>query len=128
MAKTKPGFGLMLWRGARLRCPRCGSGSLFRGWFSMKDRCPRCDYVFAREEGFWLGGFVINFALGEGLLALHLIVFAVVLVSRPDMAVKPWLIAAVALALIPPVLFFPVSRTIWAAIDLAMHPAPGDDA
>jgi len=124
MNPAKAGLPLMLWRGARMRCPRCGSGKLFRSWFSMKERCPRCEYLFAREEGFWLGGFVINFALGEGLLALHLLVFAIVLVNNPDMAVKPWIVVAVALALVPPLLFFPVSRTIWAAFDLAMNPAP----
>lgn len=118
---NRPSLILMLWRGARMRCARCGSGGLFSSWFAIRERCPGCDYRFAREEGFWLGGYVINFAIGESLLALHLLVFTVVLVNNPEMAVRPWLYVAVVLALVPPLLFYPVSRTIWIAFDLAMQ-------
>ena len=58
----------MVARGLRLRCPRCGGGKLFQSWFKLKARCPTCGYKIEREEGFWLGGYVMNTALGEGLL------------------------------------------------------------
>lgn len=31
-----------LWRGARLRCPRCGRGRLFSGYLATAERCPAC--------------------------------------------------------------------------------------
>ena len=35
--------------GLRCRCPRCGEGPLFKGFLSLRDRCPACDldYGFA---------------------------------------------------------------------------------
>ena len=35
--------------GLRCRCPRCGEGPLFKGFLSLRDRCPVCDldYGFA---------------------------------------------------------------------------------
>ena len=35
--------------GLLCRCPRCGKGALFRGYLSLRERCPTCglDYSFA---------------------------------------------------------------------------------
>jgi uncharacterized protein (DUF983 family) len=114
----------MMWRGLRLRCPRCGGGKLFRNWFKLKERCPTCGYKFDREKGggFWLGGYVMNTALGESLLALYLLYFAGQAINHPDMRIRSWLIVAIVLALVPPFLFWPVSRTTWMAVDQMIHP------
>jgi hypothetical protein len=63
----------MVMRGVTRRCALCGSGGLFLSWFKMRDRCPRCSYVFAREDGFSLGAVLMNFAVTEALLALFCI-------------------------------------------------------
>ena len=36
-------------RGVRCRCPRCGEGTLFHGFLSLRPACERCglDYTFA---------------------------------------------------------------------------------
>ncbi len=112
----------MVLRSLLVRCPRCGGGKLFSSYFRLKPRCPTCGYKFIREEGFWLGGYVMNVVIGEGLLAIHLLVFATVILNNPDTSLAPWLIGAIAFAIIPPILFFPMSRTTWAAVDLLMHP------
>ena len=44
-----------LLRAARLRCPRCGIGPLFRGAFRMHEACPHCGFSYTREPGFYLG-------------------------------------------------------------------------
>lgn len=31
-----------MWRGARLRCPACGEGRLFRAYLKVADACPQC--------------------------------------------------------------------------------------
>jgi len=56
------------------------------------------------------------------LLALYLIYFAGKAITNPDMRIAKWLYIAIALALIPPVLFWPLSRTTWMAMDLLIHP------
>lgn len=33
---------LALWRGARKRCPACGSGAVFDGFLSVAPACPSC--------------------------------------------------------------------------------------
>jgi hypothetical protein len=88
----------------------------------MVDRCPRCRYTFAREEGFFLGAFVINF--GATLAGLALIMGALIAVLATGGAHGAIVAVAVAAALeaiVVPVVFYPFSKTLWSAIDLVMH-------
>lgn len=112
----------MVLRGCAIRCPRCGGRKLFQHYFKLKERCPTCGYKIARDEGFWLGGYVMNVVIGEGLLALYLFYFATKVIAEPDMKIQSWLTIAVVLAIVPPILFFPLSRTTWMAFDLMIHP------
>lgn len=125
---AQPAFGRMLWRGMRRKCPRCGAGRVFRNWFKMVDRCPRCRLRFERESDFWLGAYVINLAVTEGLLILALLAYVFRAISDPETPSTPVIVTALVFAVGAPVAFFPFSRTIWAAIDLAMRPVPPDEA
>lgn len=119
----------MLLRAALRRCPRCGSGRLFTRWFSMAERCPRCQFRFGRrvEEGSFLGAYVLNLAVTEGALALVLFGFILVRAARDDGGgLWPVLVLGGVVAVVLPLAFYPFSRTLWAAIDLAMRP-PGED-
>ncbi len=118
---------LMVLRGALGRCARCGGRKLFSSWFKMKPRCPTCGYKIARDEGFWLGGYTMNIVVGEALLGLFLLVFAAWVIENPGETIKPWLYAAIAIAIIPPILFFKLSRTLWMAMDLMIHPLQPDE-
>jgi uncharacterized protein (DUF983 family) len=61
---------LPIGRGLRGRCPRCGEGSLFRGFLTLRPGCDRCglDYGFADAgDGpavfvILIGGFIVVFA------------------------------------------------------------------
>jgi uncharacterized protein (DUF983 family) len=110
----------MLLRGLFRRCPRCGGGKLFTNWLSMKPRCPRCGMCFEREEGFFLGAFVVNF--GVMLIAVAAFIAIGVAATLPDPdPVKLALIGAV-VGVAVPIFFYPMSRTFWSAIDLLMKP------
>lgn len=112
----------MLARGLLRHCPRCGSAGLFRGWFKMKERCPRCGLCFEREEGEFLGAYVINYAAVSTVVAVVLVlVIAVEATGRSNWLV-PLLAAGGFLAVVIPVLCYPFSKTVWAAIELAMKP------
>lgn len=117
----------MLGRGIRRRCPRCGSGGVFTSWFAMAERCPRCGLRFERESDFFLGAYVINLAVTEGLLAIALFAYVIKLASDGDAPTLPFLLLTLGLAVAAPIVFFPFARTIWAAIDLAMRPVPPED-
>jgi uncharacterized protein (DUF983 family) len=111
----------LLWRGLTRRCPRCGAGHLFSRWFKLVDRCHRCDYLFAREDGFFLGAFVINFAVTEISLGVVLAVL-IALEAGGGAPLGAIIAAAVVVTIVVPLVFYPFSKTIWAAIDLTMHP------
>lgn len=90
----------------------------------MVERCPGCQLQFERENDFFLGAYVINLAATEGLLLIALFAYIFAAVNDPDLPVAPVVVGAVVLAVGGPLAFFPFSRTIWSAIDLAMRPQP----
>jgi len=117
----------MLLRGAARRCPRCGSSGVFATWFRLRALCPGCRLPLERENDFFLGGYVINLAVTEGLLAVALLAYVLRVNDHPGTSLVPVLVVGVVISVVLPVLFFPFSRTIWMAIDLAMRPVPRDD-
>jgi uncharacterized protein (DUF983 family) len=116
----------LLGRGMRLRCPVCGGGGLFRRWFVLQERCPRCNFPLAeRIEGHWLGSLGMNTIVSFGALFLATVVG--VAVTYPDVDVRPLAAITVTVAVVVPLVFFPFSKTLWSAIDLAMRPLEPDD-
>ena len=91
----------------------------------MVERCPRCGLRFERIEGHWSGDLGINTIVSFGALFLTLIVgFAV---TYPDVPGVALFLAAVGVAAVVPLVFFPFSKTIWLAIDLIMRPLEPDE-
>jgi hypothetical protein len=91
----------------------------------MGERCPRCGLVFARVPGQWLGSWFLNICLAQTVVVLILILG--VGFTWPDPPIVIVSIAAGVAALVVPFVFFPWSRTLWLAIDLAMRPLDFDD-
>lgn len=86
----------------------------------MKPECPRCGLRFEREEGFFLGAYVVSIAVTEAVLGLYLVIgFAVTLPNPP---VGLLIVLAVPVIAVTALGSYPFSKTIWAAIDLVMHP------
>jgi uncharacterized protein (DUF983 family) len=113
---------LMIARGIVRHCPRCGSDHLFSSWFKLRERCPGCGMRFEREEGFWLGGYVINFATGEAGILVLLATLIGMLANGGHLNAILFISLGAFIAVVGPVLTFPSSRTIWSAIDLIMRP------
>lgn len=114
-------------RGWIKHCGVCGSGHLFKNWFQMKERCPRCNLKFNRMEGQWSGDIGTNTVVSFGVLLVVLL--GGVLITWPEPPMVAIGIAAVAVALIMPIFFLPYSKTLWLAVDLLMRPLePGEVA
>ena len=112
----------------RRRCPWCGGRSaFFTGWFHKQETCRTCGISWRRGyEGFELGALAINATLVLGLLVIAMGIG--VGLTLPDVAVVPLLLILGVGAIVLPILFYPVSYTLWQAVDLAMRPPePGDD-
>jgi uncharacterized protein (DUF983 family) len=65
-AVTSPTAARLLWRALARRCPVCGRGRMFDGWFSLRARCDDCGFWYERdeEEDYWLAGDLIFRPLG----------------------------------------------------------------
>jgi uncharacterized protein (DUF983 family) len=113
---------LLMWRALRLHCPNCGGGPLFDSWLRMRRQCPACGLPTERgEDGYQVGSYMFNVIAAELIFAA---VFLLVLVlTWPS---PPWnllLYGGMALMLIVPFVFFPFSKTLFLAFDLAFRPA-----
>lgn len=124
-SRATPSPRRMIARGLLRRCAVCGGGHLFRRWFHLVERCPRCDLRFERIEGHWTGDLGINTIVSFGSLLLALVVGF--LVTWPDVPGLALFGVALAIAVLVPLAFYPFSKTIWLALDLLMRPLePGE--
>lgn len=121
-----PPFRTLFGRALRRRCPACGGGPIFETWTRMAERCPACGLVLTRKEsGYSLGGFWLNMLFAEGLTISLFI--ATLVKTWPD---PPWTMLQYGLplmALASPVVFYPFSKTLFLALDLAVRPASHDE-
>jgi uncharacterized protein (DUF983 family) len=120
-----PSVPAMLLRGLTKRCPWCGRGKLFRRWFTMAVRCPRCGLRFEREEGAFLGSLAINFGV-TGLVFIAMLVTWVAL-TLPNVPAVQLTVASVLVAVLLPLLVYPFAKTTWSAIDLLMNRMDSED-
>ena len=110
-------FGLLLWRGLMLRCPRCGVGRLYRRGYQMYDSCGSCGWVFEREEGYWTGAIAVNLIVTE--LLIFVAIFPLLIFQAPLV----WsLVIGLGLAVLTPFLFYWHSKSLWMAMDFMLHP------
>ncbi len=116
----------ILRRGASRRCPVCGEWKIFKGWFALQPSCPQCGFVFERREGQFIGGIGVNTMVSfTAIVATMGLCF---LLTAPEFSL-PWILGpTLAVGIIMPAAFFPVSKTLWAAIDLIMIPLEPDEA
>ncbi|MDR9451393.1 MAG: DUF983 domain-containing protein [Acidimicrobiia bacterium] len=112
--------GRIIARGPLRRCPHCGQGGPFRRWVSMTADRPHCGHRFEREQGYWVRAVVVNTAVTFGLFIA--IGVPIIALTWP---VVPWgviLIVTLVFNGLFPILFYPLSKTIWVAPDLAARP------
>ncbi len=115
-----PGLRQLLGRGLTLACPACGARGHFRRWVRMAERCHRCRFIFERIEGHWLGAIGINTIVTFGALATWVI--GALVVTAPDPPTLALTLGNIAVAGLVPLVFYPFSRTLWTAVDVAMRP------
>ncbi len=100
-----------MWRGARLRCPQCGAGTLFRAYLKLNEACPSCGADFSQSE--------------TADVAPHLTIFFVGLLCVPwivgytnsGQTAGPWLpIASLLIALALTLILLPRVKGVLAAL------------
>lgn len=74
-----------------------------------------------------MGAATINAIVTFGLLVVGIGIGVVA--TLPDVAVVELVLGLGAAGIVIPIAIYPMSYTVWQAVDLAMHPPePGDDA
>lgn len=107
-----------LGRAIARRCPRCGASGIFSGWWTLRDACPNCDLRYEREEGYWLGAIAIN--TGLTIAAFAVVFVGMIVATWPS---PPWGAvgaATIAVTAILPIVLYPISKTVWVAVDLGL--------
>ncbi len=112
MARTP--FNVSYKRALKLRCPRCGEGKLFAGWFTMNERCEHCGLQYEREPGYFLGSSYINYGWTAMSMMFAYLLLRYVL-GYPNKYVLPPLTAYI---IIFPLVFFRYARAMWLAFDI----------
>lgn len=107
-------------RGMRKRCARCGERDVWASFFELKDRCPRCGYLFVREDGYWVGAMTVIVVLTELVFGIAFV--GGMLLTWPDVPWTGLLIAGLVLNAVVPVAFYPWSKTMWIGLDLFFSP------
>lgn len=113
---------VMVRRGLRRCCARCGGGTVFRSRYRLADRCPTCGHRFEREPGFFLGAWFLNFMLVEAVHFVLVMAFILWKSAHPEAGLTMPLVVGIATGVALPIVCYPWSQTVWAAIDLAMTP------
>lgn len=111
--RPRPPLETLIGRALRLRCPRCGEGRLFVGWFTMPERCSSCHLKYERGPGYFLGSAYINY----GFTAVVLLVAYMAMhfgIGWTNRQLTPPLLA---FCIISPLVTFRYARALWLAMD-----------
>lgn len=112
----------LIWRALSLRCPSCGAYGLFRHWVRLKPRCPSCGAATDRgAPGHFVGAYLVNLILAELLFAVGFVTWMLVTWPDPPWDRMEWV--GVLAMLTAPVFLYPITRTVWLAVDLILDPA-----
>jgi uncharacterized protein (DUF983 family) len=117
----------MLLRGAFRRCPWCaGRGAFFTSWFQKSESCRTCGLRWRRDDvGFELGAAAMASMIVLGPLVAGLAV--TLAITWPEVEVVPMLVGSAIAAIVLPVVLYPISYTMWQAVDLVVRPVSADD-
>ena len=131
-SKTEVGSIRRAWnyvlRSIRWRCPVCGISPLFlplgrvegiTDWFEMLDGCPRCDYDYHREPGYFLLAlWIINF----WIVAIVGVVQVVVLDGLFDISTPALIVVILGTMWILGILTARHTKALFLALDHLVHP------
>lgn len=101
-----------------LRCPNCGGGKLFYGYFRMYPGCRPCGLRYERESGYFLGSIYINYGLTSLLVTATFFVFFLGFGVSPDMLLWP----LAAFCFLFPMWFHRYARSLWLGFDVYFDP------
>lgn len=116
-------FRLLLRRGLRQRCPVCGRGKIFAGFFKTYERCPVCGFEFEREPGYYTGAMAVNLVVSEVLI----VIIAVPLAASLVVPIPVLVVLGLTVPVLLPILFYRPTKSLWMSMDHFIHPVGSDN-
>ena len=107
-------------RALRLRCPACADGPLFVSWFRLRSACPGCGLSLERDDGYFTGSVGLNLIVSELLWVASFVGILIATWPSPPWDLLQW--GSPVLMILFPIAFFPLSKTLWLALDLLFRP------
>jgi len=107
------GFRTFVARAWRRRCPRCGTGALFRSRFRLARSCGECGLVYRREQGALTGQMYLGAAVSQVFTALWIVAVFLVTDWTPLVSILVSLPVVVAFCY----WFLPRSMALWVAVE-----------
>ncbi len=111
-------LAVLLARGLRQRCPVCGKGKIFAGFFKTYERCPVCAFIYEREPGYYTGAVAINLIITE----LLIVIIAVPIAASRAVSIPVMAVMGVTLPILLPLLFYRPAKSLWMSVDHFLHP------
>jgi ribosomal protein S27AE len=111
-------LGDLLLRAFTLRCPRCGQGKLFAGWFEMHAKCSNCQLTYERAPGYFLGSIYINYGFTAVTLTIGYFLLHMVAGFTNRQLAAP----LVGFCIVFATIFFRFARALWLALDCFFDP------
>lgn len=95
------------------RCPHCNEGSIFKAPYEMNAYCPKCNYHFEKEPGYFTGAMVIGYVIGSFLMIPTIVIlFFAFQWSWPSILI----FASLQTILLNPLIFW-LARVLWIKLD-----------
>lgn len=122
--QKRPALPKMILRGLLRKCAWCGGkGSFFTSWYGKAPQCQTCGIHWERGyEGYELGAATMGVFLTFGT-----IIFWMVLSVVFSVPLVPLLLIAGALAVVIPIAGYPLTYTVWQAVDLFIRAPSTED-
>ncbi|MFY0600479.1 MAG: DUF983 domain-containing protein [Cyclobacteriaceae bacterium] len=102
------------------KCPQCREGSMFtnraydlRRFGKMPENCPKCDFRFEKEPGFFYGAMYISYGLS---VAIFLVTVFSLMIFGGDLPLITYILAVSGVAILLYPLNFRYSRVIFVNI------------
>ena len=123
-SQKTPTLPKKLLRGLLRQCAWCGgSGAFFTSWYTKTDHCQTCGLSRERGyEGFELGAATMGVFMTFGSIIAWMIISVAI-----GVPLVPLLLVAGTLAVCVPSLGYPLTYTVWFAIDITFRSPSAED-
>ena len=101
----------------RMKCPKCGEGDVFqtknpyKKMDAMNENCPKCNYKFEKEHGFFYGAMYVSYGLNIALFVVFTVGYFLFFKDKIDWRIYIGIYVLLTILLVP--VYYRFSRSAW---------------